>query len=151
VTTSEGSKVRTRRDEKDLGKGAARGKKEESRSSKEAARKTRTTGKNEANAEEPAVKKTETDRATTEGEVITRDATEAAEGDEGGEVSRKELVQKALRKIQRQLDSSEDVTPATIGALEKLLKLDRDILGEGEMPQEIRVLWEETDDDPTDQ
>jgi len=58
-------------------------------------------------------------------------------------ISRKELVERALEKLKAKLDSTEEVTPATIGALEKLLKLDREILEEKEMPQEIRVLWEE--------
>lgn len=66
-------------------------------------------------------------------------------------ISRKELLAKAFEKVRVRLESSEAVTPALIGAMEKLFKMDREIVQENEMPHEIRVLWDETnDDDPWD-
>lgn len=66
-------------------------------------------------------------------------------------ISRKELLAKAFEKVRARLESSEGVTPALIGAMEKLFKMDREIVQENEMPHEIRVLWDETnDDDPWD-
>jgi hypothetical protein len=66
-------------------------------------------------------------------------------------ISRKELLAKAFEKVRLRLESSEAVTPALIGAMEKLFKMDREIVQENEMPHEIRVLWDETnDDDPWD-
>jgi hypothetical protein len=66
-------------------------------------------------------------------------------------VSRKQLLAKAFEKVRLRLESDEAVTPALIGAMEKLFKMDREIVQENEMPHEIRVLWDETnDDDPWD-
>lgn len=66
-------------------------------------------------------------------------------------ISRKELLAKAFEKVRVRLESSEAVTPALIGAMEKLFKMDREIVQENDMPHEIRVLWDETnDDDPWD-
>lgn len=66
-------------------------------------------------------------------------------------ISRKELLAKAFEKVRVRLESAEGVTPALIGAMEKLFKMDREIVQENEMPHEIRVLWDETnDDDPWD-
>lgn len=66
-------------------------------------------------------------------------------------ISRKDLLAKAFEKVRVRLESSEAVTPALIGAMEKLFKMDREIVQENEMPHEIRVLWDETnDDDPWD-
>lgn len=66
-------------------------------------------------------------------------------------ISRKELLAKAFEKVRLRLESDEAVTPALIGAMEKLFKMDREIVQENEMPHEIRVLWDETNDgDPLD-
>ena len=66
-------------------------------------------------------------------------------------ISRKELLAKAFEKVRARLESDEVVTPALIGAMEKLFKMDREIVQENEMPHEIRVLWDETNDgDPWD-
>jgi hypothetical protein len=66
-------------------------------------------------------------------------------------ISRKELLAKAFEKVRARLESAEQVTPALIGAMEKLFKMDREIVHENEMPHEIRVLWDETNDgDPLD-
>ena len=66
-------------------------------------------------------------------------------------ISRKELLAKAFEKVRLRLESAEAVTPALIGAMEKLFKMDLEIVQENEMPHEIRVLWDETnDDDPWD-
>jgi hypothetical protein len=66
-------------------------------------------------------------------------------------ISRKELLAKTFEKVRLRLESSEAVTPALIGAMEKLFKMDREIVHENEMPHEIRVLWDETNDgDPWD-
>jgi hypothetical protein len=120
--------------------------------------KTKQANKSKAAAEEPTPsEKEKPSAAATEGTETTASGAEAAEkhaDTETGKVkkiSRQELIERAFQKVKERLDSNDAVTPATIGALEKLLKLDRDILEENEMPQEIRVLWEETDDDPRDQ
>lgn len=57
--------------------------------------------------------------------------------------SERQLVERALRQVKKQLDTEDDLQPSTIGVLEKLLKMHRDLVEEEEMPQEIRVLWQE--------
>ena len=100
----------------------------------------------------PAVPGRETAVATAErGTVAIKGGLQAStrSGEKmSGKISRQALIERAFQKLKERLDSKDDMTPAMIGALEKLLKLDRDVLDETEMPQEIRVLWEERDDDP---
>jgi hypothetical protein len=120
-----------------------------------AVRKMKAAGRSKNTAEKPTVPGQEKAVVTAGEETAVLEgcaqaSTEKADGDptEAKKISRQDLIERAFQKVKDRLDSKDDVTPATIGALEKLLKLDRDILEESEMPQEIRVLWEETDDDP---
>ncbi len=128
------------------------------RSKNRAADKTKQASKSKAAAEKPALSEEEKPAAAaTEETAAPASGAEAAEkhaDKESGEVkkiSRQDLIERAFQKVKERLDSTDAVTPATIGALEKLLKLDRDILEEAEMPQEIRVLWDESGEDAIDQ
>jgi hypothetical protein len=66
--------------------------------------------------------------------------------------TREELIETALERIRKQLgNESKELTPAVVGMIEKLLKLDRELIHRDDIPQEIRVLWQETDEEsPTD-
>jgi hypothetical protein len=81
------------------------------------------------------------------------DATKQRGGmDHGGEddapISRKDLLEKALRIIARDLDAEGGERPTnTIGSLVQLLKLDRSIKEDEEQPHEIRVVWQQMDDE----
>lgn len=64
------------------------------------------------------------------------------------DVSRKEVFYEALDRVRKALDTEEKPSTSTIGNLVQLLKLHKDIAAEEELPHEIRVLWQETSDDP---
>jgi len=143
MATSRNSKAKAQREATSSAAAAETKKAAKERGGRGVARKAKASGANKANVAKTAAaeEKKPGDAGRKEEEV------DEAPG-EPEELSRKDVVQRALRKVQQQLESEEEVKPATIGALEKLLRLDRDILKETEMPQEIRVLWEETDEDP---
>jgi len=61
-----------------------------------------------------------------------------------GKASRRKLLESALERVRRKLESEEEPTHSTIGNLVQLLKLDRDWTDDDETPHEIRVLWQET-------
>ena len=62
-------------------------------------------------------------------------------------VSRRDLLDKALRAVEDQLNSEKKPSTATIGNLVRLIKLDRDLGKDEDVPQEITVLWEETEEE----
>jgi len=118
-------------------------------------RKTQAEGKRKSTGEKPAVPGQEKAVATVEEETAVIESSAGVGTEQAAakpaavkKISRQALIERAFQKLKERLDSKDDMTPAMIGALEKLLKLDRDVLDETEMPQEIRVLWEERDDDP---
>jgi len=65
------------------------------------------------------------------------------------DVSRREVFYEALDRVRKALDTEEKPSTSTIGNLVQLLKLHKDIAAEEELPHEIRVLWQETHDDPS--
>jgi hypothetical protein len=158
------SKMATSRDPKETARGveakgtadaAAQRKAGKDRGDGGGVRKTHTAGKKKSAAEKPAVPAQKKEVITAEEGIAVIEGsaqanTENAEGKSGKvrKISRQALIERAFEKLKERLDSKDAMTPAMIGVLEKLLKLDRDVLDETEMPQEIRVLWEETDDDP---
>jgi hypothetical protein len=158
------SKMATSRDPKETARGveakgtadvAAQRKAGKDRGDGRVVRKTQAASKSRNTTEKPAVSGRETAGVTAEqGTVVIEGglqaSTESGDGESGKvrKISRQALIERAFEKLKERLDSKDAMTPAMIGVLEKLLKLDRDVLDETEMPQEIRVLWEERDDDP---
>jgi hypothetical protein len=79
----------------------------------------------------------------------TKGKTKAKE-EESPPVSRKELLDKALKIIANDLERTK--RPAnTVTSLVQLLKLDRSFRKEEEQPHEIRVVWQEKKDDTLDE
>jgi hypothetical protein len=73
-----------------------------------------------------------------------------AEGDEKEHppISRRELLEKALSIIEGDLGLAGDERPTnTISSLVQLLKLDRSLKVDDEKPHEIRIVWQETDEE----
>lgn len=60
--------------------------------------------------------------------------------------SRRELLEKALDAVARDLDKPERPANA-VANLVQLLKLERLLTEDEEQPHEIRVVWQETDDE----
>ena len=58
----------------------------------------------------------------------------------------RELIDQAFDKIRDKLDEDEIISQATIGSLVQLLKLEREMMEE-EPPHEIRVVWQDTSGD----
>lgn len=58
-------------------------------------------------------------------------------------ISRKELLEGALERVRKELDSDGALKTGVIGNLVQLLKLERELVDEDNVPHEIRVLWEE--------
>lgn len=78
-------------------------------------------------------------------------AEEIAADDESMPISRKELLEKALRAVATDLEAKGAKRPTnTIGNLVQLLKLDRSCREDEEQPHEIRVVWEEKQDETLD-
>lgn len=87
------------------------------------------------------------------GKLGTHESTEAEEGSENEPtpISRKELLEKALRIIAADLKIEAGKRPTnTIGSLVQLLKLDRAFREDEEQPHEIRVVWQEKKDETLD-
>ncbi len=60
--------------------------------------------------------------------------------------SRKELIDQAINKIGDKLDKDGIISQPMIGSLVQLLKLEREMIEE-EPPHEIRVVWQDTSGD----
>jgi hypothetical protein len=76
---------------------------------------------------------------------------ESAADDELTPLSRKELLETALRAVANDLNAEGGQRPTnTIGNLVQLLKLDRSFREDEEQPHEIRVVWEEKQDETVD-
>lgn len=99
-----------------------------------------------------------TSKKATRSEAADSPTAKNATAVEGGEaedeltpVSRKELLEKALRAVETDLDAEGGQRPTnTIGNLVQLLKLDRSFREDEEQPHEIRVVWEEKRDETLD-
>jgi hypothetical protein len=61
-------------------------------------------------------------------------------------ISRKELLEKALDIVAKDLEKKDRPTNA-VASLVQLLKLERLFTEDEEQPHEIRVVWQETDDE----
>ena len=66
-------------------------------------------------------------------------------------ISRKDLLEKTIKRVTEKLDRDRDLSPGLIGNVVQLLKLDWDLVNDGESVKETRVLWEEINGDATDE
>ncbi len=83
----------------------------------------------------------------------TTEALRPTDGDwrGGKKISRKDLLEKAIERVKEKLDRDRDLSPGVIGNVVQLLKLNRDLVDDEEVVKEIRVLWEEINEDTTDE
>jgi hypothetical protein len=70
------------------------------------------------------------------------------EAQDDAPISRRELLERALGIIEEELDLDGNERPAnTISSLVQLLKLDRSLKVDDEKPHEIRIVWQETNEE----